>query len=505
MMRAFQHAQVRQLNFGSDLRDLVIRRLHLVNRTFQYAVTNRETFLSILSHKGEVGKTLRLMHETGLLGRYIPEFGALTCLVQHEFYHRYTADEHTLVCLEKLDTVLFTENPKLVAYRDIFQRLDDPAILYLALLLHDTGKASNRRHHEEQSTAFAQRVARRLQLTTERRQQLLLLVDNHCVLSQTAQTRNLEDAATIGEFARIVKSTSNLDSLMLLTLADGMGTSDQNWSDWKEGLVWQLYHKTGSFLECSDRYLESLRKERGQLLAQVKREIGPDFEEEVDVHFDTMPDRYFSSFEPGEIIDHLRLFRTFLERHLRDASGLVPVMKWIPRPEQGHSEVWICGWNRHRLLQRLSGAFLSSEINVLSAEIFTRGDDLALDIFRVCDTAYQAVSDQKDIARVEKLVAEAFREEDFDFTPLIKKGPARDALPAFPGCGTPHPHFHRKPFAPHLHACRSPDPRPPRSVVRSAQGIEQWRRPHRTFAHHHGNGCGHGHLLCHPKGRPKDQ
>ena len=141
LIRAFHHAQVRQLNFSSELRDSIRRRLRMVNRTFQYARVARETFLAILSRKGEVGRILREMHDLGFLGRYVPEFGALTCLVQHEFYHRYTADEHTLVCIEKLDGILFVEEEKFRGYRAIFQKLEDPAMLYLALLLHDTGKA----------------------------------------------------------------------------------------------------------------------------------------------------------------------------------------------------------------------------------------------------------------------------------------------------------------------------------------------------------------------------
>lgn len=422
LMRLFQHMQVRGLQMSADLQQLVRRRLHLVDKTFQYARATRETFTAICSRKGEVGRVLRAMHQVDFLGRYVPEFGQLTCLVQHEFFHRYTADEHTLVCIEKLDRIIDTDNPRLADYKSLFQKLEDPLVLYLALLLHDTGKASNARVHAEASAVFAQRVSRRLQLTPEQRKSLLLLVDNHIVMSSTAQRRNVEDPATIGEFAAVVKDQRNLDALMLLTLVDGQGTGDENWSDWKESLVWQLYRSTSLYLADGEAFYRQRKIERQELLLSVREKLGGEYHDETDAHFEHMPDRYFQTFGVSDIVEHVELFRLFLEMRFdgqRDA--LVPSMRWIARPHQGHSEVWISGWDRKHLLARIAGSFSCVQLNILSADVFTRGDGLVLDIFRVCNTQFEAVTDHRDIVQVESLLAQSLQKAEYDFTPLLGK------------------------------------------------------------------------------------
>jgi len=422
LMRLFQHAQLRNLSLAPALVDLVRQRLSVVNRTFQYSRAAREVFLSILSRKGQVGRVLRMMHETDFLGRYLPEFGRLTCLVQHEFFHRYTADEHTLVCIDKLDALIDTEDPKLKGYRGLFQKCEDPATLYLALLMHDTGKAGNRRHHEEASATMATAVARRLQLPTEQRRALVTLVDNHFLLSKTAQSRNLDDPATVSYFCGLIPSVDNLDSLMLVTLADGQGTSDAKWSDWKEGLIWQLYRASRTFLEDGPEAFRQRRFDFEELQREVLEKLAADYAGEAAAHFRQMPERYFRMFGAAEIASHIRLFRKFYESHLQDgASGLCPVVKWMHHPEQGHSEVLMCGWDHPGLVARICGAFLSARVNVLSADIYTRGDNLVLDVFRVCDPKHRPVEGERDHRMVEKLLDASLLDPDFDFTPHIAK------------------------------------------------------------------------------------
>src|SRR5213595_2537754 len=422
MMRAFQFAQERDLDLSPELEDLLSRSLGHVTRTYQYARGPRVIFTSILSQKGRVGRVLRKMHRADFLGRYIPEFGQLTCLVQHEFLHRYTADEHTLVCVDKLDALAQTNDPKLMAYRKIFEQLEDPFVLYLALLLHDSGKAVGARPHSEASALFAQRVAARLQLSSEQRKSLILLVDHHLTLSQTAQQRNLDDPATVAELAGIVKNQKNLNALMLLTLADGQGASPEAWSDWKESLVWELFHETSRYLADQKSYYDQTKIERESLQSAVSENLPPDYADEIEAHFEFMPDHYFRATDVPEIIEHLKLFRSFLE-NVSDSgeSPLAAAIKWKIMPEQGHSVVTFCTWERERLLAKVAGSFSVVPLNILSADVFPRGDNVVLSIFRVCDTKARPVTHRRDFELVEQTLRRALEDESFEFLSLIEK------------------------------------------------------------------------------------
>jgi len=426
MMRVFQIAQERRLDLSPDLSDLFTRNLGLVTGALRNGRGPRETFRSIISQKGEVGRVLRMMHRIDFLGRYIPEFGQLTCLVQHEFFHRYTADEHTLVCIEKLDQLMQTEEPKLRPYRELFEKLEDPFVLYLALLLHDTGRAVGARPHSEASALFAQGAAVRLQLSPEQRRSLILLVDHHLTLSNTAQQRNLDDPETAVEFAGIVRDQKNLDALMLLTLADGQGTSADAWSDWKETLVWHLYHATSQYLADQEAFFAQTKIERARLQASVVETLGESYAEEVEAHFEFMPDNYFRAFSVEEIVSHLKLFRRFLENlYLRDEPPLVPAVAWEAFPDQGHSIASFCAWDGQELLAKIAGSFAVVPLNILSADIYTRGDNVVLDIFRVCDPRFRAVTDKRDRALVESTLRQALTEDDFDFGPLLDRARLR--------------------------------------------------------------------------------
>jgi [protein-PII] uridylyltransferase len=309
-----------------------------------------------------------------------------------------------------------------VPYRKLFEQLEDPFVLYLALLLHDTGKAVAARPHAEASAVFAQRVANRLQLSPEQRKSLILLVDHHLTLSSIAQQRNLDDPATVAELANIVKNQRNLDALMLLTLADGQGTSAEAWSDWKESLVWQLFDATSQYLLDQQSYYQNRKIERDRLQAAVAANLPADYAEEIEAHFDLMPDDYFRASQVADIIDDLKLIREFVQNvSSHSDQPLAPAIHWQPSPERGHTIGAVCTWDRERLLAKIAGSFSVVPLNILSADVFTRSDQIVLDIFRVSDPKGLAVTEKRDLELVEKTLRGALENPQFDFGPLLEK------------------------------------------------------------------------------------
>ncbi|MCF7728935.1 MAG: [protein-PII] uridylyltransferase [Chthoniobacterales bacterium] len=425
MMQSFQIAQKESLQFSPELKDLFKKNLFTINHQFQKSLEIGNIFLTILSRKGEVGRILRMMHDLGFLGKYLPEFGELTCLVQHEFYHLYTADEHTLVCLEKIDSLLFLTNKKFIRYSNLFKNFEDPAMLYLAMLLHDTGKAANVSNHANASAEAAKKVAARLQLSEKRSELLYTLVKFHGELATVARTRDLEDETTITHFAHTIKKESTLDALIILTLADGMGASDTQWSDWKEQLVWNLYDQTKRYLALGETFFEKNRRDRHATKTLVREMLTKDFNEEIDVHFEQMPERYFKMMEPSLITDHLQLFRSFFEKSKDDTSQkkqfLAPEILWKENLESGYTEVSICGWDREQLLERYAAAFLAAGINILSADIFTRQDHVTLDIFRVTSVRPDPMLTEKEKKIMEKRLQDLLKLESHQLQDRFKK------------------------------------------------------------------------------------
>jgi [protein-PII] uridylyltransferase len=426
LMRVFRYAQQRQLDLSPELRTEIRANLKLVDRSFQYADEARDTFLAILQHKGQVARVLRLMHEVEFLGKFVPEYGRLTCLVQHEFFHRYTADEHTLQVIEHLDRVIDANEPPHASYKKLLQAVEHPHVLYLAVLLHDVGKAANVDHHAEASTEMARRVAQRLRLSADETARLLFLVRDHLKLSMLSQRRDIDDQATIDAAARIVRNDVNLDNLMLLTFADAAGTSIKTWTEWKEALLWELYRRTKHALGGPEISKDILSKRIEKLYKEVSGVLKGKLPlEEIYSHFELMPASYYINTSAEDITRHLDLIHRFLMRQLdveEAGEALVPVIDWQSFPALGYSRVSICTWDRLGLFSKICGALASAELNVHSAHIYTRGDHVVLDIFEVCDKDLAAVTDTRAIQTAEATLQRMLtNEEEIHFRALLNR------------------------------------------------------------------------------------
>ena len=402
LMRVFLQAQQRGLKLHPDLAQLIRSELSLVDRDFLNDEHVRETFLTILQRRGEVAPVLRAMHEVNLLGKYIPEFGKLTCLVQHEFYHQYAADEHTLVCLEQLDRIWEAKDEPYQNYAPLFQNLERPGLLYLALLLHDVGKSESHKRgdHPQVSAEMAMRAAKRLRLEASAARLLRVIIENHLLMASVSQRRDLDDPAVIRHFAEQIETTEALNLLTLLTFADSQGTSDKLWNGFKDSLLWQLHSRATALLFGGTEFVHAEEKQRESLLEEV-RELAPKpiAAEEVEAHFATMPARYFQIHTAKEILDDLELVHHFMRQLILEHDrALAPVTAWRDEPDRGHNTVKICTWDRAGLFTKIAGSLSAAGLNILSAQIFTRADGIALDTFFVNDgrTGNPATLEQHD-------------------------------------------------------------------------------------------------------------
>ena len=425
LMRLFMHTQQRNLRLAPELFDMVCN-TSLVNKEFQYSKAVRETFLSLLEKKGDVARVLRQMHRCDFLGKYIPEFGALTLRIQHELFHHYAADEHTLRCIDALDELAGKEQKGLEFYQQLFRQMLNPAVLYLALLMHDTGRAAEKKTHADESTILADKVCRRLQIKGEPRNQLLLLVDNHLMMFMTATKQDPDDPEVVQNFARIVKNRENLDMLLVMTMADSKGVGGNAWTGHKELLLRDLYRNTVRYFDAPADFMARATVPLDSLKAEVMTDLrkgGKDghYEREVAAHFEKMPRAYFNFRKPSTIANHLRQFRSFYEQveKSEDDLALMPVLRWEDKPLEGCSKLVVVGWDRHLLLARVAGALAAESLSIVSADFYQRADHLVLDVFRVSTTNFEPVTGENTRKRVQKAVHEALRTEHFDFSPRI--------------------------------------------------------------------------------------
>lgn len=375
LLRIFYLAQTKKLHLGEAVQRVIRASLHLIDDEVRRSPEARDLFLRILKRKNRVAATLRVMHEAGVLGAYLPEFGELTCLVQYDLYHLYTVDEHTLVALEHLDAL--GKAGRKSTLKMTYDQLERRDLLYLGLMLHDVGK-SKRQSHIPRGLEMAEQLLERLGLPEADRRQVLFLIERHHDLISIAQRRDLDDYKMIAEFAAIFPDIEALRQLYLLSYADMSAVAPDVWNDWQGALLWELYYKTSQQLESGIKALEDKQLARQALdkhLAAIAKKWPALRVVAFEEHVAQLPPRYTVAYDHEQIGTHLEVVQ-------RLGDGLVEVAFLEHRD---HTEVVICTRDQRQLLAKICGALAVNDLDILRADVHTRDDDVVLDLFQVTD------------------------------------------------------------------------------------------------------------------------
>ena len=393
MIRVFRHSQQLGVTLDFALCQLIRDSLPLtanIARSPEAGVC----FLSILSEAGAVRPALEKMHELGVLGRFMPEFEGLTCLVQHEFYHRYTADIHTLNAVRELDRLYTEADPISSKYRDVLHEIDDPTLLYLALLLHDIGKSEGIEGHADAGVRLAGPIMERLGVPADRRTLVSFVIKNHLAMARFWQKRDVDDPKTSAAFAEVVGDPERLRYLYVHTYCDARGTSSDLWNSYKDTLHKTLYRTTLDRLKLGAavdaRHVEQKQMTQQELIA---RRIPGISEDEIAAHFSLLPDRYFIQTDPSEITLHIQMVNRLLQSITETDSvgSLRPIIDWKDDINRSLTVVNVVTWDRAGLFYKLAGALSVAGLNILGAKVISRTDHIAIDTFYVVEPGHGVV------------------------------------------------------------------------------------------------------------------
>jgi [protein-PII] uridylyltransferase len=388
LIRLFRHSQRLSAKLSPDLRSLVRNRLALIDSSLINSTSANVTFRSILQEIGNVSPTLCEMHELGVLGRFVPEFGRLTCKVQHDLYHRFTADIHVLHCITTLDEIFQGKKKASKHYLQALRKNEVPGLLYLILFLHDLGKDQGPKGHCERGVEIAVNMMDRLGVSDEMRDRILFVIRNHLEMVRYANKFDLEDPEVIDSFAQFVEGEQRLRFLYVHTFCDANATAPDLWNSHKEELHTQLFTNTLSVLEG-----KRARKDPNTLKDAYKDlKVEGVTQEEVLEHLEQVPIRYFSHTGKEEVTLHVDMIHRYLES---GTENPIPVINWRSDLRRSLTVVDIVTRDRNSLFEKLTGAFSIAGLNILGARAVTRKDGLAIDVFYVEDQNGGVVDDIK--------------------------------------------------------------------------------------------------------------
>ena len=319
-------------------------------------------------------QALRIMHTLGVLEMLVPEFHGIDALVIRDSYHRYTVDEHTFLTIENVHALRDTTQDWERRFAGLLEEIDRLELLLLALLLHDTGKASRSDDHTTQSVEAAVSVLERLELEAEDREIVLALVGDHLAMS-AAMRRDIFDPETLHALAEKVGTPSQLRMLCLMTYADVRAVNPEALTPWKAENLWQLFIATSNWL---DRSVDEERYHAAVDPALLRRivALAPDRGDEMRRFLEGLPQRYVHTRPPEQIRAHLDMAARLPQQPVQVAL----------RRTRHLFELSLIAQDRPMLFADVAGTLSALGMNIVKAEAFANDAGVVVDSFLFADS-----------------------------------------------------------------------------------------------------------------------
>ena len=393
VFKAFAYAQESGFAIDQSALDVMIAYASVNGAQLRASTAAAQLFLALIKSAGAY-KTLSEMHRLRILEQYIPEFAEVSCRVQHDLYHVYTVDAHTLFAIREVERLKDEYKTQFHLLSTIFEELKKPELLILAVLFHDIGKG-NGKGHAQRGAEMAAGICARMNLTDEDSGIVRFLVREHLILADLAQYRDIHDEKLVIEFARKVGDVERLNMLYLLTFADVRAVGPDVWSQWKGALFQELYFKALTVLERGtfepedmEAKIAAIRKDVANRLSQMGLNDAV-----ADDYFDLLPKRYFLTNSPAFIASHIKLYTEL---------GTEPfLLTWRQDEARDYTEFIILTHDMHGLFSMITGVIAANGGDILGAQINTMKNGVVLDVLQVVSRSGELITDAGKLKKIE--------------------------------------------------------------------------------------------------------
>jgi len=373
---------------------------YLINSQFRDDLRCKSLFMEIMRQTDGVTHELRRMNLYGVLAAYLPVFENIVGQMQHDLFHVYTVDEHTLTLIRNLRRYTVPEfYHEFPLCSSIMKNLPKQELVLLAGLYHDIAKGRGG-NHAELGAVDALAFCKQHDLSDFDSNLVAWLVRNHLIMSSTAQRKDISDPDIVHEFAQQVGDKMHLDYLFLLTVSDIRATSPDVWNSWKGSLLRELYSATEAVFRrgLENPIMQSERIRDHQQQAREKLIQHNISEEKIDVLWDNFGEEYFIQYSPDEIVWHTEII-------LQTENLNEPLVLLRQRLKSGGTEVFIHTRYHSNLFTLITGIIEQMNLTVMDARIFTSKDNYTLDTFLILEADGSRFTDKKRIAELtEKLL-----------------------------------------------------------------------------------------------------